>query len=238
MVRAILIRGRSFCSSSSQYSASAANQTNPRGLCLEKRVEEAGWLLCRMEGLGCSPNEFIYLWCCAQEMEKAINMLSEMKYCGICPTVITYNMISLGFCRAVEFNYGTGLTIVIIFVLSLRSLDQAYMIDFLRKYSYRSFPIDLFREIGRQLLEFMHDMRLIHTDLKPENILLVSSDYVKVPDYKASSRSPKDYSYCKRVPKSSAIKVIDFGITTYDKQDQSYIVSSRHYRAPETVKSS
>jgi serine/threonine protein kinase len=30
----------------------------------------------------------------------------------------------------------------------------------------------------------MHDLRMIHTDLKPENILLVSSDYVKVPDYK------------------------------------------------------
>ena len=30
----------------------------------------------------------------------------------------------------------------------------------------------------------MHDLHMIHTDLKPENILLVSSDYVKVPDYK------------------------------------------------------
>jgi serine/threonine protein kinase len=30
----------------------------------------------------------------------------------------------------------------------------------------------------------MHDLRLIHTDLKPENILLVSSDSIKVPDYK------------------------------------------------------
>lgn len=30
----------------------------------------------------------------------------------------------------------------------------------------------------------MHDLRLIHTDLKPENILLVSSDYIKIPDYK------------------------------------------------------
>ncbi|RWV97239.1 hypothetical protein BHE74_00002701 [Ensete ventricosum] len=30
----------------------------------------------------------------------------------------------------------------------------------------------------------MHELRLIHTDLKPENILLVSSEYVKVPDYK------------------------------------------------------
>ncbi|KAG2676005.1 hypothetical protein I3760_12G031900 [Carya illinoinensis] len=113
--------------------------------------------------------------------------------------------------------------------------------DFLRKNNYRSFPIDLVREIGRQLLEcvaFMHDLHLIHTDLKPENVLLVSSEYVKVPDYrdyKNSSRSPKDGSYFKRVPKSSAIKVIDFGSTTYERQDQSYIVSTRHYRAPEVI---
>lgn len=33
----------------------------------------------------------------------------------------------------------------------------------------------------------MHDLRLIHTDLKPENILLVSSEYIKVPDYKVIS---------------------------------------------------
>jgi len=33
----------------------------------------------------------------------------------------------------------------------------------------------------------MHELTLIHTDLKPENILLVSSEYVKVPDYKVSS---------------------------------------------------
>jgi len=30
----------------------------------------------------------------------------------------------------------------------------------------------------------MHDLRLIHTDLKPENILLVSSESIRVPDYK------------------------------------------------------
>ncbi|KAF4370631.1 hypothetical protein G4B88_013387 [Cannabis sativa] len=98
--------------------------------------------------------------------------------------------------------------------------------DFLRKNNYRSFPIDLV---------LMHDLHMIHTDLKPENILLISSDYVKVPDYKSSSRSPKDSSYFKRVPKSSAIKVIDFGSTTYERQDQTYIVSTRHYRAPEVI---
>ncbi|XP_068646007.1 serine/threonine-protein kinase AFC2 isoform X1 [Aristolochia californica] len=110
--------------------------------------------------------------------------------------------------------------------------------DFLRKNSYRSFPIDLVRELGRQLLEcvaFMHELRFIHTDLKPENILLVSSEYIKVPDYKYSARSPKDACYYKRLPKSSAIKVIDFGSTAYEDQDHSYIVSTRHYRAPEVI---
>ncbi|KAG4190867.1 hypothetical protein ERO13_A07G055900v2 [Gossypium hirsutum] len=110
--------------------------------------------------------------------------------------------------------------------------------DFLRNNNYRSFPIDLVRDIGRQLLEcvaFMHDLRLIHTDLKPENILLVSPECVKVPDYKGTSRFPKGSSYFKRLPKSSAIKVIDFGSTTYERQDQTYIVSTRHYRAPEVI---
>ncbi|KAA3456907.1 serine/threonine-protein kinase AFC2-like isoform X1 [Gossypium australe] len=95
----------------------------------------------------------------------------------------------------------------------------------------------------------MHDLNLIHTDLKPENILLVSPEYVKIPDYKnpcsslflvkvpdytGTLRSPKD-SYFRRLPKSSAIKVIDFGSTTYERPDQNYIVSTRHYRAPEVI---
>ncbi|PHU14477.1 Serine/threonine-protein kinase AFC2 [Capsicum chinense] len=61
----------------------------------------------------------------------------------------------------------------------------------------------------------MHDLHLIYTDLKPENILLTFPEYVKVPDYKVCSgslicmRSPKDGSYYKRIPKLSAIKVLD-----------------------------
>ncbi|XAR50252.1 Dual-specificity kinase [Bertholletia excelsa] len=86
-----------------------------------------------------------------------------------------------------------------------------------------------------KMATIMHDMHLIHTDLKPENILLVSPDYVKVPDCKVSLRTPKDGSYFKKVPKSSAIKVIDFGCTTFDRQNQKYIISTRHYRAPEVI---
>ncbi|KAJ0979428.1 hypothetical protein J5N97_014902 [Dioscorea zingiberensis] len=110
--------------------------------------------------------------------------------------------------------------------------------DFLRKNSYRSFPIDLVRDLGRQLLEsvaFMHNLRLIHTDLKPENILLVSSECIKIPDYRFPSRPTKDGSIFKNLPKSSAIKLIDFGSTTFEHQDHSYVVSTRHYRAPEII---
>ncbi|XP_039128119.1 serine/threonine-protein kinase AFC1-like isoform X2 [Dioscorea cayenensis subsp. rotundata] len=110
--------------------------------------------------------------------------------------------------------------------------------DFLRKNSYRSFPIDLVRDLGRQLLEsvaFMHNLRLIHTDLKPENILLVSSECIKIPDYRFLSRPAKDGSIFKNLPKCSAIKLIDFGSTTFEHQDHSYVVSTRHYRAPEII---
>ncbi|KAK9675510.1 hypothetical protein RND81_11G011500 [Saponaria officinalis] len=106
------------------------------------------------------------------------------------------------------------------------------LFDFLRKNNYRSFPVDLVREIGRQLLEcvaFMHDLRLVHTDLKPENILFISSEYVKLPDNKGTFREGK------RLPKSSAIKVIDFGSTAHGTQVHNYIVSTRHYRAPEVI---
>lgn len=110
--------------------------------------------------------------------------------------------------------------------------------DFLRKNSFSSFPIDLVRELGRQLLDsvaLMHDLRLIHTDLKPENVLLVSSDCVKVPDLKFISRPTKGGSYYKNLPKSSAIKLIDFGSTTCEDQNHNYVVSTRHYRAPEVI---
>ncbi|OMO61870.1 hypothetical protein CCACVL1_23202 [Corchorus capsularis] len=109
------------------------------------------------------------------------------------------------------------------------------LFDFLKRNKYHPFPVDLVREFGRQLLEsvaYMHDLHLIHTDLKPENILLASSEYVKLPGYK---RSSSDETHFRCLPKSSAIKLIDFGSTAYDNQNHSSIVSTRHYRAPEVI---
>ncbi|ESR63842.1 serine/threonine-protein kinase AFC3 [Citrus sinensis] len=109
------------------------------------------------------------------------------------------------------------------------------LFDFLKRNKYCPFPVDLVREFGRQLLEsvaYMHDLRLIHTDLKPENILLVSSEFIKLPGYKRSSSGEMPF---RCLPKSSAIKLIDFGSTAFDNQNHSSIVSTRHYRAPEVI---
>ncbi|XP_073386047.1 serine/threonine-protein kinase AFC3 isoform X1 [Physcomitrium patens] len=106
--------------------------------------------------------------------------------------------------------------------------------DFLRKNNYRPFFADLVRDFGRQLLEsvaYMHELTLIHTDLKPENILLVSSEYLRVPDYKASNTG----KHFKRVPKTSEIKLIDFGSAIFDSHYHCSVVSTRHYRAPEVI---
>ena len=111
----------------------------------------------------------------------------------------------------------------------------------------------------------MHDLRLIHTDLKPENILLVSSEFVKLPVCKVFGLRPckvkkktsmivirlshsnhilelfwliqktSDETNSRCLPKSSAIKLIDFGSTAFDSQLHSSIVSTRHYRAPEII---
>jgi len=48
-------------------------------------------------------------------------------------------------------------------------------------------------------------------------------------------RVSSDETQFRCLPKSSAIKLIDFGSTTYDNQNHSSIVSTRHYRAPEII---
>ncbi|KAF5207026.1 Serine/threonine-protein kinase AFC3 [Thalictrum thalictroides] len=87
---------------------------------------------------------------------------------------------------------------------------------FLRSNFYSPFPLDLVREFGRQLLEsvaYMHGLQLIHTDLKPENILVVSSEIIKLP-----KRNSQNDSKVRCLPKSSAIKLIDFGSSVFEKQ--------------------
>ena len=48
-------------------------------------------------------------------------------------------------------------------------------------------------------------------------------------------RFSSDEIHFRCLPKSSAIKLIDFGSTAFDNQNHSSIVSTRHYRAPEVI---
>lgn len=84
----------------------------------------------------------------------------------------------------------------------------------LRRNRFQPFSLDQVREYALQLLEsvnFVHGLTLIHTDLKPENILVENSE------------------------QSNAIKLIDFGSATFERQHHSPVISTRHYRAPEVI---
>ncbi|KAF8088163.1 hypothetical protein N665_0550s0022 [Sinapis alba] len=109
------------------------------------------------------------------------------------------------------------------------------LFDFLKRNKYSAFPLALVRDFGYQLLEsvaYMHELQLVHTDLKPENILLVSSENVKLPDNK---RSGSNETHFRCLPKSSAIKLIDFGSTVCDNRIHHSVVQTRHYRSPEVI---
>lgn len=98
----------------------------------------------------------------------------------------------------------------------------------------------------------LHDLRLVHTDLKPENILLVDSTYTSVPvapyqkvrkvrvlstspPSKCSQASRNGPPKSKRILRSTAIRLIDFGSATFEDEYHSTVVSTRHYRAPEII---
>jgi len=54
------------------------------------------------------------------------------------------------------------------------------LLEVLKRYDYKGLPLDLVKEISRQVLmglDFLNRIcRVIHTDLKPENVLLCLTD--------------------------------------------------------------
>eukprot|EP00742_Colponemidia_sp_Colp-10_P010311 GILJ01011318.1.p1 GENE.GILJ01011318.1~~GILJ01011318.1.p1 ORF type:complete len:375 (+),score=32.29 GILJ01011318.1:26-1126(+) len=108
--------------------------------------------------------------------------------------------------------------------------------DFIKKNDYQGFPMKVIQDIGKQILSavsFLHRISLTHTDLKPENVLFVDSEY----DYR--TRPPhvryKSGRDVYRVPLSTAVKLIDFGGATFERDHHSSIINTRQYRAPEVM---
>jgi len=92
------------------------------------------------------------------------------------------------------------------------------------------------REVAYSLfssLYYLHEgLQLIHTDLKPENILFTDvDDETSTTNTENLNKSSKEF--CS--PKSSQVVIIDLGSATFEYEDHSSIISTRHYRAPEVV---
>jgi len=112
--------------------------------------------------------------------------------------------------------------------------------DFMKKHKYQPFPLYCIQDFAAQILDaldFLHGFGLVHTDLKPENLCLLNHDETM---YASSSttRSRNDDGYVSSVqivPKSTRIKLIDFGGATYDDEKKSSVVNTRQYRAPEVI---
>ncbi|PVV04425.1 hypothetical protein BB560_001075 [Smittium megazygosporum] len=103
--------------------------------------------------------------------------------------------------------------------------------DFLKSNDFRPFSLSQVQEMAYQLLKgvaYMHHLNMVHTDLKPENVLLTNSDYELI-DF-GPNKSVKT-----KVLKSTNIKLIDFGSTTFEDEYHPTVVSTRHYRAPEVI---
>ncbi|XP_076836106.1 dual specificity protein kinase CLK4b [Brachyhypopomus gauderio] len=102
--------------------------------------------------------------------------------------------------------------------------------DFLKENGFMPFSVDQIRHMADQIFKavhFLHQNKLTHTDLKPENILFVDSHY----DVEYNSKLKRD----ERTLKKLDVKVVDFGNATYDHENHTSVVSTRHYRAPEVI---
>ena len=114
--------------------------------------------------------------------------------------------------------------------------------DLLKKNRYRGLWVQDIQSVARQCLkalDFLHEqMNLTHTDLKLENVLFKSTEALQVSSFPReaawqTSKPRVESDYVR--PKSTEIKLIDFGNATYALEHHSTIINTRQYRAPEVI---
>lgn len=111
-----------------------------------------------------------------------------------------------------------------VFELHGRSLYQ-----FLSENKFTPFTLRQVQHISAQVVravEFMHKYGIVITDLKPENIVFEAERTIK---------RDKGHGVMVEVPQDTRIKVIDFGSAVPDRKSHSFLIQTRHYRAPEVV---
>ncbi|KAL9666842.1 hypothetical protein QQ045_001186 [Rhodiola kirilowii] len=84
-----------------------------KGLCLEKRVEEAGWLLFRMEEIGCSPDEVLWRTfygglCSLGDLDLAVHLCHKLAGKLYADSAIVMQIISVCHSAAIHYRIENG----------------------------------------------------------------------------------------------------------------------------------
>lgn len=112
--------------------------------------------------------------------------------------------------------------------------------DFLKSNDFQGYWMQDIQSFSRQFMQalmFLHDhVQMTHTDLKPENILLQSLE-PPIPSHfpRSGIATDKKQSASYLRPRSSRIKLIDFGNATRKDEHHSSIINTRQYRGPEVL---
>jgi serine/threonine-protein kinase SRPK3 len=120
------------------------------------------------------------------------------------------------------------------------------LLGMIQKYHYRGLPYVLVQKIARQLLTTLahlhEDHKIIHTDLKPENILLSSNCRISnMPRRDKLHRDSKHRMLCYEEDEKADLLtktdayICDFGSATDIDSPLTDDITTRQYRAPETL---
>ena len=134
-------------------------------------------------------------------------------------------------------------------------LLQKTLLQLLEMNNSKGISLGSIRYICRQILqavEYMHNLKIVHTDLKPENILLsvykddnnegnksnlnISNINNQKSNINQNTNSLNNLSITSRINKRVQIKLADFGTAcTLNKLDEQFYLQSLFYRAPEII---
>lgn len=134
-------------------------------------------------------------------------------------------------------------------------LLQKTLLQLLEMNNSKGISLGSIRYICRQILqavEYMHNLKIVHTDLKPENILLsvykddnsvsnksnlnISNINNQKNNINQNTNSINNLSITSRINKRVQIKIADFGTACpLNKLEQPLYIQSLFYRAPEVI---
>ncbi|KAJ4152157.1 serine threonine protein kinase CMGC group [Fusarium oxysporum] len=115
--------------------------------------------------------------------------------------------------------------------------------DFLRDNKFVPFPNSHLQSFARQLfgsIAFLQDLGLVHADIKPDNIVLCDQAYQTFtynrmrPSFSAAKCGQERHAAQRRVLRNTEIRLIDFGLATFQDESPRSFLSTPPYSAPET----